>query len=364
MEICGEAFFHEKTKVLVHHIRPGQIAVLNHEDIDEVAAESLLKRNVKAVVNNCTSMTGKFYHSGVKVLMEHGIPVFDVRSAPLKKEWIHGRLIQINHHQLWGSDANIHETYAQVCPYTISDIYDLTEKATHNWTAALEEFASNSFNHAERDLPHLIKCWNSWRAEGRFIQEDVVIVVRGAGFEKDVKWAKKYLPRSIKVIAVDGAADVMLEYGMIPDFIIGDMDSVAAESLGCGAELFVHKNVSGEAPGLSRIQKMKATAGTITFVGMSEDAALAFALKEGAEKIYMIGGHRDMDEFLSKGRPGMGSSLLMKMIAGSKVIDLKGIHYAEWTKRQQKWRGWRKRLHHRFPFMDTKASKEMRGMRA
>src|SRR5690625_1135252 len=55
LEVRGIARKDERTKNLVMRLSPGDIAVIDHEDIDEVAAQGLLSRKVRAVINAATS---------------------------------------------------------------------------------------------------------------------------------------------------------------------------------------------------------------------------------------------------------------------------------------------------------------------
>ncbi|UTW69861.1 hypothetical protein KHA80_02690 [Anaerobacillus sp. HL2] len=64
----------------------------------------------------------------------------------------------------------------------------------------------------------------------------------------------------------------------------------------------------------------------LSFLGTSEDVAIIYAYCSGASKIYTIGTGIGMNEFLEKGRVGMGSSLLTRMKVGHVLIDLKGIN--------------------------------------
>ena len=48
----------------------------------------------------------------------------------------------------------------------------------------------------------------------------------------------------------------LLEFGYVPDVIVGDMDSVSDEALKKAREIMVHAYVDGRAPGLKRVQDL------------------------------------------------------------------------------------------------------------
>src|SRR5213593_3805167 len=66
-----------RTKNLLRRIQPGEVAVIDHEDLDRVAAEELVARGVSAVVNAARSISGRYPNLGPLILVEHGIPLVD-----------------------------------------------------------------------------------------------------------------------------------------------------------------------------------------------------------------------------------------------------------------------------------------------
>ncbi|SFL68680.1 putative cytokinetic ring protein SteA [Salibacterium qingdaonense] len=344
----GRAKYHERTKKLVKTITPGDIAVLSHEDIDAAAADSLIRAGAGAVLNMKVSMSGSIPQDGVQRLLDSNIAVFDIQTKRVGP-CIHEREIEIIENRLFLPYSGRFLEMAVLTRYTEKRLADLQKQAEAKREQLLESFIKNSLTHARQELTSFLEQWHQWETGSSLSGRDVCIVIRGADYMKDLEYAKKHiLPTDLCPIAVDGAADGMREIGLCPDYIIGDMDSVSPESLHCGARLFVHQGPCGKAPGFSQINHCNLDAETIQFIGLSEDAAAAFALKEGASRIYMVGGHRDMEEYFCKGRKGMGSSLLMRMLAGSRFIDLKGVHHAQ--KRYDKWWKKKEKFRSRYPF--------------
>ncbi|MFD2704326.1 putative cytokinetic ring protein SteA [Salibacterium lacus] len=358
----GRAKYHERTKQLVKTITPGDIAVLSHEDIDASAADSLIHAKAGAVLNMKASMSGSIPQDGVQRLLEGNIPVFDIQTKGVGP-CLHERDIEIIENRLFLPYSGRFLEMAVLTRYTGKRLVDLQRQAEAKREHLLASFIENSLACAQNELTSFLEHWHDWGSGSSLSGRDVCIVIRGADYMKDLEYAKKnILPADMCRIAVDGAADGMREIGLCPDYIIGDMDSVSRESLQCGARLFVHQGPRGKTPGFDQINRCNLEAETIRFIGLSEDAAAAFALKEGASRIYMVGGHRDMEEYCCKGRKGMGSSLLMRMLAGSRFIDLKGIHHAgrsrydKWWKINEKWRS-----RYRFPIKGKAAFRRVEG---
>src|SRR5437764_1306305 len=75
--ISGPARADRKTKELVKRLCPGDIAIIDHADIDRVAAENLIRCAPSAVINASTSFTGRYPHMGPLLIAEAGIPLID-----------------------------------------------------------------------------------------------------------------------------------------------------------------------------------------------------------------------------------------------------------------------------------------------
>jgi len=154
----------------------------------------------------------------------------------------------------------------------------------------------------------------------------VLVVVRGPEYKDDLNALRQYVREKRPVIiAVDGGADILLENGMKPNIILGDMDSVTDRALRCGATLIVHGYEDGRAPGLVRLNNLNLDGHVIATTGTSEDLALLLAHDHNAVLIVLVGSHFSIEEFLAKGRKGMASTFLTRLKVGSILVDAKGV---------------------------------------
>src|SRR5918997_2474874 len=76
-EVGGLVRLDRRTKNLTKRLRPGEIAVLHHADLDRVSAEALVQAGVAAVVNAVPSVSGRYPNPGPGILMDAGIPLID-----------------------------------------------------------------------------------------------------------------------------------------------------------------------------------------------------------------------------------------------------------------------------------------------
>src|SRR5437763_12968239 len=79
----GRARLGKRTKLLVKRLRPGDIAVIDHEDIDRVAADDLVTTGVRCVLHAARSSSGRYPNSGPMILADAGVHLVDVSDVPL-----------------------------------------------------------------------------------------------------------------------------------------------------------------------------------------------------------------------------------------------------------------------------------------
>lgn len=331
--VRGMAFYGDKTKLLAPRLPKKSFAIIAHEDIDMTAAQMLVERQVKGVINLQTSMTGLYSHNGVETLIKEKIPVYDFQGE-INGVSLEGQ-IQIDDNHLYRKVNEEWMIVGSLKKYNLELISYLKKVGMCQFPIKFKAFAENSFYYGEKELMTFIIEVNKLPPLRSLKGKDVLIVARGGDFEKDLKIIKPILrKKDIVLIAVDGGADGLMKIGLIPNYIIGDMDSVSERALKSGAEIIVHAYQNGRAPGEDRIKEMSLNYHRLTFIGTSEDVAITFAYCSGAERLYTVGTRYGMNEFLEKGRAGMGSSLLTRMQVGHSLVDLKGIHHLFRTEKQ------------------------------
>lgn len=312
-----------RTKDLIHRLRPGEIAIIAHEDLDQLAAEDLVSRGASAVINAHRSITGRYPNAGPLVLSRAGVPLLDAVGDDIFDRLADGDTVRL--HGTW-----VYRGEDQIATGTLLEGETLERAiadAQRSLGAELERFVRNTIEYirTERDLVLHGAGMPTMRTP--IAGRPAVVIVRGTDHRKDLATIRGYI-RDVRpvLIAVDGAADALIEDGLKPDIIIGDMDSVSTGSLTCGAELVVHAYPDGRAPGLDRITGLGLEAQVFASAGTSEDIALLLAYESGADLIVAVGAHDNMVEFLDKGRAGMASTFITRLKVGPKLVDAKGVN--------------------------------------
>jgi uncharacterized membrane-anchored protein len=321
--VVGAARLDRRTKTLTKRLQPGDVAIIDHVDLDRVGAEALVAARVAAVVNAAPSISGRYPNLGPEILLAAGIPLLDAVDAEVFGTVREGELVRLFDDTLYGEDGRV---LAKGDPQTPETVASAMAEARAGLAVQLEAFASNTMEYLKRERDLLLDGVGVPDIKTTFEGRHVLVVVRGYDYRQDLVALRHYIREFRPVlIAVDGGADALLEEGLKPDLIVGDMDSVSDEALRCGAEIVVHAYRDGTAPGLDRVQNLGIEPIVFPAAGTSEDVALLLADDKGASLIVAVGTHATLVEFLDKGRAGMASTFLTRLRVGGKLIDAKGV---------------------------------------
>lgn len=322
MELKAKARIDSRTKNLVKRIKPGEIAVIDHADLDQVAADSLIQAKVKLVINASPSITGKYPNPGPSKLLEEGINILDNVGKDFFNRVHEGDLLEIKGNQVFKGQELIGEGEFLELKFVKLRLKEIRR----NLGSELDKFLHNTLEYALKEKELILGSLTLPQVKTKFEGKSVVVVVRGENYREDLSIIQPYIDDVHPVlVGVDGGADALLEFGYHPHLIIGDMDSVSDRALRSGAELIVHAYPDGRAPGLERINQLNLKAGIFPAPGTSEDIALLLAYEKGANLIVAVGTHSNMIDFLEKGRKGMGSTFLVRLKVGSILVDARGV---------------------------------------
>ncbi len=323
MPIVGTARLGARTKHLVKRLHPGEIAVIDHVNVDRIAAEELIACGVSGVVNASPSSDGKYPNAGPLMLARAGIRLIDAPDVPVFDLLRDGQQLTLE------GDGAVMVGAEEVLRGRVLGVSDLEHQLAAQRARideVLAEFAENTVEHVRQETDILTGAIDFPPTRVSFRDRHVLIVVRGERHRRDLKALRTYI-RNVRplIVAVDGGADGVLEAGLKPDMILGDMDSASDAALGCGAELVVHAYPDGRAPGQERLLEMGLDHTVVPAAGTSEDVAMLMAHEKGADLIVSVGAHFNLIEFLDRKRGGMSSTFLTRLRIGEKLVDAKGV---------------------------------------
>ena len=320
--IEGTARLGVRTKHLVKRLRAGDVAVIDHVNIDRIAAEELIEAGVAAVVNASPSSDGKYPNAGPLMLTRAGVRVVDALGADPFELLHDGDRITLDGGSVRVADREVLHGRVLSEPELELQLVEQRQRIDE----ALAEFAENTVAHVRQETDLLTGSIDFPPTRASFRDRHVLIVVRGDRHRRDLKALRAYI-RDVRplIVAVDGGADGVLEAGLKPDVILGDMDSASDRALACGAELIVHAYPDGRAPGCKRLLEAGLPHRVVPAAGTSEDVAMLMAFEKGAALIVSVGAHFNLIEFLDRKRGGMSSTFLTRLRIGERLVDAKGV---------------------------------------
>jgi uncharacterized membrane-anchored protein len=320
--LMATARLDRRTKNLTKRLKPGDIAIIDHTDLDRVAADALIRSEVAAVVNVAPSISGRYPNQGPQILMDAGIPLVDDVGPDVFDLVKEGQRVRLDSETLYLAETVVAKGTRQTTESVAADMIAAKEGLAEQ----LKAFVSNTFDYINRESELLAEGIRLPELRTRLAGRHALVVARGYRYHEDLQALRSYI-REFKpvIIGVDGGANALIEAGYWPHMIIGDMDSVSDKALKSGAELVVVAYLNGHAPGLPRVQDLGLASVTCPAPGTSEDVAVLLADEAGASLIVTVGMRYGLVEFLDKGRSGMASAVLTRIRVGDKIVDAKGV---------------------------------------
>ena len=320
--VVGPARVDRRTKNLIKRIEPGDVAVIDHKDLDRIAAEGLIESRVGAIVNAAPSISGRYPNVGPLLIAAAGIPLVDDVGPAVMDAVREGQLVRLAGTELQ-VDGSVVARGERQSLQSLEARYDAAKRTMGD---ELERFAMNTLEYLQRERHFAIEPVALPELSTTIARRHVLIVVRGFDYKDDLAHLRHYVHEMRPVlIGVDGGADALLEDGYRPDVVIGDMDSVSEAALRSGAEIVLHAYPGGYAPGRTRLESLGLPYVTVEASGTSEDVAFLLAHEKRAELIVAVGSHGNLREFLDKGREGMASTFLVRLRVGEILVDAKGV---------------------------------------
>lgn len=270
--------------------------------LDFAVTEILIDKRIKKIIN-CVDY---FYQTkSCELISEKGIEMLYLEAK------------RFNEFDSYGMIGITNE-----CLVYNENCYSFSTPANKAIDSLIEGFVWNTIEYMDREKELINNIEISGR--NRDLKKVSVIISRGEYEKEDVKLVKKIVKEeNPSIICVDGGCDIALKYKLLPDMVIGDMDSISRSTIQLSDNFVIHKYLNGLCPGLERIPKNKKI-GFIKCFGTSEDAAILYCLERGSTKIYTLGFHINTLDNIEKGRKGMASSLLIRLYFGHLIRDIKG----------------------------------------
>jgi uncharacterized membrane-anchored protein len=333
--VTGTVRLDRRTSSLLRRLRPGDIAVVDHLDLDRATAEAMVDCGVVAVVNASSFISGRYPNLGPELLARSGVLMVDEVGTDVFTRLRDGSTVRLHEGEVYAGDESVasgHELGAE-------EIGTLMEDARSGLSTQLQSFTHNTTEFLRREQELLLHGRGVPQTRTVIERRPVVVVVRGYDYREDLRGLKRFIREQRPVlVGVDSGADALIAAGHRPDIVVVGEDGLAQggqagdrgatvsdKALRTSREVVLHADRSGRALGGDRLDRLGVRHQTLSASGTSEDVALLLADVRGASLIIAVGTHATLDEFLDRQRSGLASTFLTRLRVGPKLVDAKGI---------------------------------------
>lgn len=322
--LTGTARVERRTRALLSRLRPGDIAVVDHVDLDRATAQALVDAGVSAVVNTAPMISGRYANLGPQVLAEAGVVLLDrVEGAQAIRD---GARVRIHDEVVFVGDEPV-ALGREVDAATIAGEMDA---ARRGMVTQLETFTHNSSEFLRREQDVLLHGIGLPRPATAIEGRPVVVVVAGHQHQAELAAIRAFVREQDPVlVGVDKGADALLAAGHQPDIVVladglSDADQPSAKALRGARDVVVRVDRGGRMR-REALERMGIRPLALETSATTEDAALLLAEAGDAQLIVGVGMHASLDEFLDRQRPGLASTYLTRLKVGDRLVDARAV---------------------------------------
>jgi uncharacterized membrane-anchored protein len=320
----GTARVERRTRALLPRLRPGDIAVLDHLDMDRATAQALVDAGVAAVVNAAPSISGRYPNLGPEVLADAGVVLLDrVEGVESIRD---GATVRVHDEIVYVDETPV----AMGRAVDAATIQDEMADARRGLATQLETFTHNSTEFLRREQDLLLHGEGLPGLATRLGDRPVVVVVPGHEHREELAAIRAFLREQDPVlIGVDRGADALLAAGHKPDVVVlsdsvDDAERPSARALRAARDVVVRVDRGGRAH-TDHLERIGVRAHHLESAATTEDVALLLADAGHPSVVVGVGTHATLDEFLDRQRSGLASTYLTRLKMGHRLVDARAL---------------------------------------
>jgi uncharacterized membrane-anchored protein len=323
----GTARVARRASQLLPRLKDGDIAVIDHHDLDRETALRLLDKGVAAVVNAAPMISGRYANLGPEVLAEAGVPLLDNVGRGGWEAVPDGQPIRVNEGIVFAGDHAV----AHGRSVTLRDIRAEMEQARSGLAVQLDTLTHNAGEFLRREQDLLLDGRGLPDLTTTFGGRPAVVVVT---FEHAELVSLRRFVRELDpvIIAVGGAADDLMDFGWAPDVIVGSAAEPgtipSADALRAASDVVLLRTQGGgalESDMLTGIERLDVAPLLVTSSATPEDLALLIADRHDAVPVVGVGLHARLEDFLDRRQAGLASTFATRLKVGSRLVDATAV---------------------------------------
>ena len=333
--VTGTARLDRRTASLLRRLRPGDVAVVDHLDLDRASAEALLECGVSAVVNAAPFVSGRYPHPGPDVLAAAGVVLVDEIGDEVFSRLRDGETVRVHE----GRVLRDEEVVASGRALDADAVAALMDEAGGGLTAQLQSFTHNSAEFLRLEQALLLHGEGLPALRTRLEGRPVVVVAPGRDHRQDLRRLRRYVRDQRPVLlGGDAGADALVTAGHRPDLVVvggrglsgtgaaGEpRHAVSDHALRAAREVVLHAVRSGHAAGSERLDRLGVRHVTAEASGSTEDVALLLADAHGAGLLVAVGAQVTLEDLLDRQRGGDAGAFLTRLRVGPALVDAHAV---------------------------------------
>ncbi|NYE38184.1 putative membrane-anchored protein [Nocardioides cavernae] len=323
--VHGPARVHRRTASVLGRLHAGDIAVLDHLDMDRETAQALVDAGVVGVVNASPMISGRYPNLGPELLVEAGVAVVDSAGSEVFDRVRDGAALRIDGGAVHAGDSLVADARELTADLVRSEMGD----ARSGLAAQLDSFTHNSTEFLRREQDLLLHGHGVPRTATEMAGRAVVVAVRSHGWEEELRGIKPFVKEQRPVlVGVDRGADALASAGHRPDVVVvtgasDDLPSAAVLRKARDVVVLVERGAPRGA--IDQLERLGIRPLRFETTATTEDAALLLASAREASLIVGVGMHATLDEFLDRRRSGLASTFLTRLKVGPDLVDAAAV---------------------------------------
>ena len=310
--------------MLLPRLKPGDVAVLDHLDLDRATAQALVDSGVAAVLNASPFLSGRYPALGPVLLADAGIVMLDrvegVDQIP------DGARIRVHDEVVYVDGAAVALGRAVDADVLAAEM----DQARAGLGTQLDTFTHNSAAFLRREEGLLLHGEGLPTLATRIAGRPVIVVVDGAGLATQLRRVRAFVKeRRPVLVGVDGGAEALRAAGHAPEVIVlttgPDAPELPSKATLRAARDVVVRVERGDRRPVDQLERIGVRAARVETAATTEDVALLLAFASEAQVIVGVGTHATLDEYLDRQRSGLASTYLTRLRVGQRLVDASAV---------------------------------------
>lgn len=310
------------TKGLLARLRPGDIAVIDHVDLDRETAQAFIDAGVVAVVNAQPMVSGRYPNRGPQLLVDAGIAMVDDLGDFGFSCLADGRMARIHDGSIYDGEQRLTEGRV----LTAEEIEAELDDARGGMVAQLETFTHNSTELLRREQDVLLHGGGVPQLQVALADRPVVLVA--AADETELRGLRTFVKEQHPVIvAVGRTADVLAKRGWSVDVVVVATpdDLPSASVLRTASDVVIAAGSISATAVDDAVSRLGLSPHWFESTLSAEDAALLVVHTAEPSVVIGVGMSATLTDFLERHRPGLASTFLTRLAVGPTLVDAAAV---------------------------------------